>query len=83
MIFFLGEPLDDFLRRNGGRRRRDWFGANAMDVVFRGRCERALLSGLDRPGCRREYKCAKKKRAVEYGSETAAAGWLGERVHGK
>jgi hypothetical protein len=83
LIFFLGEPLDDFLRRNGGGSRRDWFRANAMDVMFRGRRERALLSGLHRAGCTREYRCAKKKRTVEYGSETAAAGLLRVRVHGK
>ena len=83
LIFFLGEPLDDLLRRNGGGSRRDWFRANAMDVMFRGRRERALLSGLDRAGCTREYKCAKNKRAVEYRSEAAAAGLLGVRVHAK
>jgi hypothetical protein len=83
LIFFLGEPPDDFLRRNGGGSWRDWFRANAMHVMFRGRRERALLSGLGRACRTREYTCAKKKRAVEYGSETAAAGMWGERVHDK
>jgi hypothetical protein len=54
-----------------------------MDVVFRGRRERALLTSAG--GARRECeeKCAQKKSEPGYGSGKTAARMLGVRVHSK
>ena len=68
LIFLLGEAFDDFLGGNGRRGRRDRFRSDSADVMFRGRREGALLSGLSAVGRNREDKCAEKKSTREHSS---------------
>jgi len=66
LVLFLGEPLDDLLRRNRRGSSRHGFRSEAADVVFGRRCKRPLLGSLGTALRTRGEKYAYKKGSTQW-----------------